>query len=107
MFICDHEREEIWSRVTAGSERLEIRLAFGTGLAGTTAVSGETLRVEDVQSHPLFDPEVDRRTGFKTANALCIPIRDRRARVAIVLQLLNKPGGFREESAPRTSRSPA
>ncbi len=72
-------------------------MTFGTGLAGTTAVSGETLRVDDVHSHPLFDSEVDRRTGFRTENALCIPIRDRRARVALVLQLLNKPGGFREE----------
>ena len=94
VFICDHESQEIWSRVTAGSERLEIRLAFGTGLAGTTAVSGETLRVDDVQSHPLFDADVDHRTGFTTENALCIPIRDRHARIAIVLQLLNKPGGF-------------
>ena len=94
VFICDHDSQEIWSRVTAGSERLEIRLPFGTGLAGTTAVSGETLRVDDVQSHPLFDAEVDHRTGFTTENALCIPIRDRRSRIALVLQLLNKPGGF-------------
>lgn len=93
-YVCDQERRELWSRVTAGSERLEIRLPFGQGLAGHTAVSGEVLRVDDVHQHPLFDPEIDRRTGFRTENALCTPIRDADGRTVAVLQLLNKPGGF-------------
>ena len=94
VYICDHERRELWSRVTSGSERVEIRLPFGHGMAGHTAVSGEPMRVDDVSQTPLFDPETDRRTGFKTVNALCIPIRDRERRTVAVLQLLNKPTPF-------------
>jgi len=93
-YVCDHDRRELWSRVTAGSERLEIRLPFGQGLAGHTAETGEVLRVDDVRQHPLFDPETDRRTGFRTENVLCTPIRDPAGRVVAVLQLLNKPNGF-------------
>lgn len=96
VYLCDHDRRELWSRVTSGSDRVEIRLPFGHGMAGHTAVSGEPLRVDDVRETPLFDPETDRRTGFKTVNALCMPIRDREGRIVAVLQLLNKPTAFNE-----------
>lgn len=94
VYVCDDDKRELWSRVTAGPERLEIRLPYGKGLAGFTAEKGEVLKVDDVRQSPLFDPEVDRRTGFRTVNALCVPIRDRQGSVASVIQLLNKEGGF-------------
>lgn len=94
VYVCDHDEQQLWSRVTAGSERVEIRLPFGKGLAGFTAVSGEPLRANDVRRSPLFDPEVDKRTGFRTENAVCAPIRDREGSVTAVIQLLNKSGGF-------------
>jgi serine phosphatase RsbU (regulator of sigma subunit) len=97
VYLCDHKAQQIWSRVTAGSERVEIRLPFGKGMAGHSARTGEPLLVHDVQKNPLFDPEVDKRTGFHTENALVCPIRQRDGRVAAVLQLLNKPGGFSEQ----------
>jgi serine phosphatase RsbU (regulator of sigma subunit) len=97
VYVCDDATQELWSRVTAGSERVEIRLPYGQGLAGHTARSGEALRVDDVREHPLFDPEVDRRTGFTTQNVLCVPIRDREGSVTAVVQLLNKRGGFSQD----------
>ncbi|MCL4821307.1 MAG: SpoIIE family protein phosphatase [Vicinamibacteria bacterium] len=97
VYVCDDDKRELWSRVTAGPERLEIRLPYGKGMAGFTAEKGEVLKVDDVRSSPLFDPEVDRRTGFRTENALCVPIRDRQGGVASVIQLLNKPGGFTQD----------
>lgn len=97
VYVCDDDKRELWSRVTAGPERLEIRLPYGKGMAGFTAEKGEVLKVDDVHASPLFDPEVDRRTGFRTENALCVPIRDRQGGVASVIQLLNKPGGFTQD----------
>jgi serine phosphatase RsbU (regulator of sigma subunit) len=99
VYVCDEDRRELWSRVTAGGERLEIRLPYGQGLAGSVAETGKSLRVDDVRRHPLFDPAVDRRTGFTTENALCVPIRDRDGRSVAVLQLLNKPSGFDDADA--------
>ncbi|HSB60346.1 MAG TPA: SpoIIE family protein phosphatase, partial [Vicinamibacteria bacterium] len=74
-----------------------IRLPFGKGMAGATALDGTPLLVEDVRRNPHFDPEVDRRTGFQTENALCAPIRERDGKVVAVVQLLNKAGGFSEQ----------
>jgi len=49
VYVCENATQELWSRVTAGSERVEIRLPYGRGLAGHTARSGEALRVDDVR----------------------------------------------------------
>jgi len=94
VYVCDHEKQELWSRVTAGSERVEIRLPFGKGLAGFAAQCGEPVCANDVQKDPHFDPGVDLRTGFHTENALCNPIRNWQGTVVAVLQLLNKSEGF-------------
>jgi phosphoserine phosphatase len=94
VYVCDHEHRQLWSRVTAGSERVEIRLPFGRGLAGHAAETGEPVCANDVRAHPRFDPNVDRRTGFRTENAVCSPVRDWQGTVSAVVQLLNKPGGF-------------
>jgi sigma-B regulation protein RsbU (phosphoserine phosphatase) len=50
--------------------------------------------VADVRECAYFDPATDRRSGFTTVNALCMPIRDREKCQVAVLQLLNKEGGF-------------
>ena len=101
VFVCDPARREIWSRVMSGisegehaGDRLEIRLPYGQGMAGVTAASGKRLWVNDVADCAYFDPETDKRTGFTTKNALCIPVRGPEGDCAGVLQLLNRPGGF-------------
>jgi adenylate cyclase len=57
------------------------------------AATGETLRVDDAYAHPLFNPAVDRDTGFRTHTILCLPIRDSSGRVFAVAQLLNRNDG--------------
>jgi adenylate cyclase len=63
------------------------------GIAGHVATSGETLRIDDAYSHPLFNPAADRETGFRTRSILCLPLRDREGRVFAVAQLLNRRDG--------------
>lgn len=94
VYIVDHASRQLWSRVTAGDERVEIRLPFGHGMAGHTAEKGRVVLVDDARRSSLFDPETDKRTGFHTENALCVPIKDRLGKVVSVIQLLNKKGGF-------------
>ena len=57
------------------------------------ARTGRSLRVDDAYAHPLFNPEVDRQTGFRTRSLLCVPVGDRAGRVFAVAQLLNKRSG--------------
>ena len=49
--------------------------------------------MDDAYASPLFNPEVDRASGFTTRSILCVPIADRRGAVFAVAQLLNKRSG--------------
>ena len=95
VYIVDTAQGALYSRVaqTAGGERLEIRLPLGAGIAGRVAMTGQSMNVADAQAHPDFNPEVDRRTGYRTRSILCVPITGRSGAVDGVAQVLNKRDG--------------
>ncbi|MGE5313900.1 MAG: ATP-binding protein [Acidobacteriota bacterium] len=90
LYLLDEAKNEIWSTVIQGTELTEIRLPLGKGLAGYVAKTGETISIPDAYNDPRFNPEVDKRTGYRTNNMLCMPMRNRDGKLIGVFQLLNK-----------------
>jgi serine phosphatase RsbU (regulator of sigma subunit) len=89
VFLLDEEAGEIFSRILRGNEIDEIRLPVGDGISGKVAESGETIIIKDAYSDPRFNPEVDRKSGFRTRSVLCLPLaKDKQ--ILGVIQLLNK-----------------
>jgi phosphoserine phosphatase RsbU/P len=94
VFLVDHERGEIWSLVGLGLDQQVIRLPLERGIAGWVAREGKPVRLEDVYLDTRFEPDVDRKLGYRTRQLLCLPIRNEAGAIIGVLQLLNKPEGF-------------
>jgi phosphoserine phosphatase RsbU/P len=97
VFLVDRERNEIWSLVGLGLEQQVIRLPADRGIAGWVAREGSAVRLENAYDDPRFEPDIDRRLGFKTKQLLCLPIRNEAGDIIGVLQLLNKAEGFTDE----------
>jgi phosphoserine phosphatase RsbU/P len=97
VFLVDREHNEIWSLVGIGLEQQVIRLPAERGIAGWVAREGAAVRLENAYNDSRFEPDVDRRLGFKTQQLLCLPIRNEAGAIIGVLQLLNKPEGFSDE----------
>ncbi len=98
VYLIDEEKQEVWSRVLTADEQFEIRLPLGKGIAGYVAATGDTLNIPDAYFDPRFDPEFDRRTGYKTHSILCMPMKNKEGKIIGVFQLLNKHSGeFNEE----------
>ncbi len=93
LFLVDHGREELVSRVGHLPEIAEIRLHMGEGVAGWVARSGTLVNVPTGTADPRFAPRVDRETGYRTESLLAVPVRDPGGGVVGVLQMLNKRGG--------------
>jgi len=91
-YIVDHEKKEIWARV-AQRTTTEIRLPLGQGLAGYSALSGETINVPDAYADARFDRNIDLRTGFRTLNILVVPVWGSQDKPVGVIQALNKRNG--------------
>ena len=99
IFLVDEEKDELWAKVAQGDgdSRLkhEIRIPRDTGIAGHVATTGNYLNIPDAYAHRLFNRTVDRKTGYRTRNILCMPIFDAsNTKVVAVVQLLNKVGNI-------------
>ncbi len=95
LFLYDEERDELYTRhMTHPEEIAEIRLPSGEGIVGLAARSRQLVHVADPYHHPLFRPDFDRRSGFRTRNILAAPLVSwADGKLLGVLTLLNKEGG--------------
>ena len=91
LFLVDHEKGEIWSQVAHGSA--EIRVPLGVGIAGFVATTGKVVNIPDAYKDSRFNPEVDRKSGYRTSTILCSPLFEASGAVVGVLQIINKDGG--------------
>jgi putative ABC transport system ATP-binding protein len=94
IFLVDREHGQLRSKIAHGdgSKPLEIVIPIESGIAGYVARAGETLNIQDPYSHPDFNRDIDRETGYRTHSILCMPIFDRAKKVFAVAELLNKNG---------------
>lgn len=93
IFLRDKRTDNLHARQMIGSERIEIVLARGVGIAGYVAEQGESVLINDVQADPRFDGATDRRTGFLTKTMLCVPLRKPEGTPLGSLQALNARSG--------------
>ena len=92
VFLVDAPRGELWSKIAQhdGDQPLEIRLPLASGIAGKVAQTGQIMNIVDPHAHPDFNPDVDRRSGFRTRSILAMPVMNRAGAVIGVVQVLNK-----------------
>ncbi|MEX2643389.1 MAG: GAF domain-containing protein, partial [Acetobacterales bacterium] len=93
LFVYDRKTGELWSRFAEGLASSEIRIPTDQGIAGAVFTDGGLLNIDDAYNHPLFNPAVDRRTGFRTRSILCMSIVNKVGERIGVTQVLNKRGG--------------
>jgi len=93
LFVYDPKTNELWSRYAAGLHAGEIRIPSHAGIAGTTFTHGVVENIPDVYADPRFDQEVDRATGYRTRNILCMPITNKAGSRIGVTEVLNKKSG--------------
>lgn len=93
VFMFDKEKNELWSKVALGMDSQEIRFPADKGLAGYVVRSGESINIEDAYNDDRFNPEVDKETGYKTKNMLCMPIKNNNQEIIGAFQVLNKNEG--------------
>jgi class 3 adenylate cyclase/putative methionine-R-sulfoxide reductase with GAF domain len=89
LFLVDTERRELFSRVALGSKE-EIRIPFGTGIAGFVAQSRETVNIQDAYSDSRFNSDNDHKSGYRTKSILCMPVYNSNKGIIGVIQVLNK-----------------
>lgn len=93
-FVVDREGGRLWSQNAQGDsgELINIEIPINVGIAGYVAATGETLNISNPYHDSRFNPQVDKDTGFRTKNILCVPILNSSSDIFSVIQVLNKLG---------------
>ncbi len=98
IFVFDSARGVLWTRFAQGLGSTRIELERGQGVAGDVARTLATTNITDAYTDPRFNPESDRRTGFRTHSVLAAPILDSAGRLLGVVQSVNKVSADRFDS---------
>lgn len=95
LWILDDTSNELWSKVKSGDGKtlIDLRIPADKGIVGYVATTGETLNIPDAYKDPRFNPDADKRTGYRTQTILCMPVFDSSGRLIAVTQLINKLQG--------------
>lgn len=93
VYLLDDLKGELWSKVLKGSDVVEIRLPLGVGIAGHVGKTGEVVNIPDAYADPRFNPEFDKKTGYRTKTILCMPLKNKDGKIIGVFQLINKNEG--------------
>ena len=98
VFLYDDKKDQLWSLVSTELKRNEIRIPTSYGVAGWVFQNKAPLIINDPYQDSRFLPDVDKKTGFRTRNILCIPLINRKQECIGTLQILNKKErGFNDQ----------
>jgi signal transduction histidine kinase len=98
VFVFDPENDQLWSLVSTDLAKNEIRIRTSHGVAGWVFQHKRPLLINDAYGDPRFFPGIDKKTGQRTRNILCIPLINRAQECIGTIQTINKQtGGFTEE----------
>ncbi|MCW5765083.1 MAG: SpoIIE family protein phosphatase [Phycisphaeraceae bacterium] len=88
VFQFDQQTQELF--VTTAHGMSQIRFPITKGIAGEAARTGRIINVPDCYADSRFNPEIDKKTGYKTRNMLTIPLMSADSGLEGVAQVLNR-----------------
>ncbi|NUM53295.1 MAG: GAF domain-containing protein [Candidatus Hydrogenedentes bacterium] len=98
LMLYDAITEDLYFEVALGESgdqsalKREVRLKLGQGIAGSAALTRQSVSVADARTDDRFFKQADETSGFETRSLLAVPLVDRDALIG-VLEVVNKVGG--------------
>lgn len=89
LFLVDREQRVLWSKIAHGTSKT-IRVPLGQGIVGECAEAMVPVHIQDAYADARFNQDVDRDSGYRTRNIMCVPMIDDDERCSGVIQALNK-----------------
>ena len=76
IFIWDRPNQKLLACPALGVEGGTLYIPDNAGIVGSVVQTGDTIQVDDAYADTRFNQDVDRKTGYRTRNLLCVPLLD-------------------------------
>lgn len=90
IFLWDRERNEVEARPALGVPGSSLSIPANEGIVGETLRTGRAVTVGDAYADPRFNQEVDRQSGYRTRNLICVPLTDSDGTVVGAFEGINR-----------------
>jgi HD-GYP domain-containing protein (c-di-GMP phosphodiesterase class II)/ribonuclease BN (tRNA processing enzyme) len=90
VWVVNEDRTKIWTKVAHGIDGIE--LPIDSGIVGDAIVHGKRVIIDDVYKDKRFNPEIDKKTGYRTKSMMVIPMYDYEDTIIGAFQVINRIG---------------
>ena len=99
LWLVDEDTNELYTCVAEGLQALngevkEIRIDISKGIVGHVVCSGETFSCVDAYDCDKFNPSIDRSSGYRTRQILCVPLLSKtsggKQKIVGAIQVVNR-----------------
>ncbi|MBM7565443.1 HD domain-containing phosphohydrolase [Paenibacillus sacheonensis] len=88
VWLIDRANQELFTTIAHGVN--EIRIPLGSGFAGHSMATGESLLIDDAYADPRHNAESDLRTGYRTQAVITVPFLGNDGTMIGAYQAINK-----------------
>jgi len=74
VWVVSDDKKKIWTKVAHGMESIELDIY--SGIIGNSIKTRQSIIIDDVYSDNRFNPDVDKKTGYKTKSMMVIHMFD-------------------------------
>ncbi|MDA2930442.1 SpoIIE family protein phosphatase [Acidobacteria bacterium AH-259-O06] len=96
LIVLDHDKGDLIIAVPTGPASNEIsgtRIPSGKGFCGWVVRHGEPVVVSDVYKDSRFYLDIDKATGFRTRNLICVPLHTPQGEIMGAIEAVNRRDG--------------
>lgn len=94
IFLWDRDRKEVEARPALGVPGSSLRIPANEGIVGETLRTGRAVTVGDAYADSRFNQDVDRQSGYRTRNLICVPLRDSDDTIVGAFEGINRNRGL-------------
>ncbi|MBL8814645.1 MAG: sigma-54-dependent Fis family transcriptional regulator [Planctomyces sp.] len=94
IFLWNRERNEVEARPALGVKGASLRIPANEGIVGETLRTGKPIRVDDAYDDPRFNQDVDRKSGYRTRNLVCVPLKESSGTIIGAFEAINQNEGL-------------
>lgn len=94
VYVYEPATDELRTLRQVGDIAREARVRPGQGIVGWVAATGKSLNVKDATRDPRYNAATDAIFGVEPRSLLCQPLREKGGRIAGIVQVINRNGGY-------------